>query len=171
MKRSVSLLPLAVAACVPASRPPAASPAPTRVVAVPAPAPVPALGPDWQDWPVTPGAWTYRRYTGSSATFSTTGDESGTLLVITCSPGGPVELNRTAPGTGPLTVRTSNATRALPVRSVASTTTRATLQPTDPLLDAIAFSRGRFTVEQAGTAPLVLPPHAEVARVVEDCRP
>jgi hypothetical protein len=40
----------------------------------------------------------------------------------------------------------------------------------DPLLDAIVSSRGRvgFTV---GTQPsLVVPPWAELARVVEDCR-
>jgi hypothetical protein len=44
------------------------------------------------------------------------------------------------------------------------------LAATDPLLDAIAFSRGRVTLEQAGLAPLVVPPYAEVARTIEDCR-
>ena len=42
--------------------------------------------------------------------------------------------------------------------------------PNDPLLDAIAFSRGRFVIEQTGQPPLVLPPHAEIGRVIEDCR-
>ena len=40
----------------------------------------------------------------------------------------------------------------------------------DPLLDAIAFSRGRFTVESESGAMLVLPAWPEPARVVEDCR-
>ena len=44
------------------------------------------------------------------------------------------------------------------------------LAVTDPLLDAMAFSRGRFVVEQPGQAPLVLPPYAEIGRVIEDCR-
>jgi hypothetical protein len=40
----------------------------------------------------------------------------------------------------------------------------------DAILDAIAYSRGR-TAFGAGAAPaLVLPPWAEPARVIEDCR-
>jgi hypothetical protein len=39
----------------------------------------------------------------------------------------------------------------------------------DTLLDAMAFSRGRFVL-QAGTTDLVLPPWPEIARVIEDCR-
>ena len=40
----------------------------------------------------------------------------------------------------------------------------------DPLLDAMAFSRGRFMVEARGWMPLYLPAWPEVARVIEDCR-
>ncbi|WP_345907778.1 hypothetical protein [Sphingomonas sp. UBA4815] len=40
----------------------------------------------------------------------------------------------------------------------------------DRLLDAMAFSRGRFTIEQAGQPPLIIPAYAEVGRVIEDCR-
>lgn len=40
----------------------------------------------------------------------------------------------------------------------------------DPLLDAMAFSRGRFLFEVAGLTPLVLPSWPEVSRVIEDCR-
>jgi hypothetical protein len=46
----------------------------------------------------------------------------------------------------------------------------ATRAANDPGLDQIAFSRGRFTIELPGTAPLVLPTWAEPARVIEDCR-
>lgn len=40
----------------------------------------------------------------------------------------------------------------------------------DPLLDAMAFSRGRFTVEVAGLETLYLPAWPELSRVIEDCR-
>jgi hypothetical protein len=44
------------------------------------------------------------------------------------------------------------------------------LQARDPLLDQIAFSRGRFTIEAPGAAMLVIPAWPEAARVIEDCR-
>ena len=40
----------------------------------------------------------------------------------------------------------------------------------DELLDAMAFSRGRFVIEQAGAPTLVVPAYPEVGRVIEDCR-
>ena len=40
----------------------------------------------------------------------------------------------------------------------------------DPLLDAIASSRGRVGFSAGSQPPLVVPPWAEVARVIEDCR-
>jgi hypothetical protein len=40
----------------------------------------------------------------------------------------------------------------------------------DPILDAMAFSRGRVLVEMEGQQPIILPSWAEIARIVEDCR-
>jgi hypothetical protein len=40
----------------------------------------------------------------------------------------------------------------------------------DALLDAIAFSRGRFALEAAGLETLYLPSYPEISRVVQDCR-
>ena len=40
----------------------------------------------------------------------------------------------------------------------------------DSLLDAIAFSRGRFMIEVMGEAPLFLPAWPEISRVIDDCR-
>jgi hypothetical protein len=40
----------------------------------------------------------------------------------------------------------------------------------DPLLDAIASSRGRVGFIVGAQSPLVVPPWAELARVIEDCR-
>ena len=73
-------------------------------------------------------------------------------------------ITLTRPGaTGALTITTSYAPITWPTSPVA-------LAASDPALDRIAFSRGRFTVESAGTARLVLPAWAEPARVIEDCR-
>jgi len=58
--RYISLLALlALAACVAPSAPPA-----PKAVSAPPPvavAPPPRLTGDWNDWPFTPGNWTYRR--------------------------------------------------------------------------------------------------------------
>jgi hypothetical protein len=85
-------------------------------------------------------------------------------------------LSRQGSAATPLTIRTSTVARSLPVQptspgpagSPAYVATR--LAARDPLLDAIVYSRGRFIVEQAGAATLVVPAWAEIARVTEDCR-
>lgn len=69
-----------------------------------------------------------------------------------------------------MTVRTTSLTRALPVQPAATGPLSSALTPRDPLLDAMAFSRGRFLVEAAGAPYLAIPAWAEVARVTEDCR-
>jgi hypothetical protein len=46
----------------------------------------------------------------------------------------------------------------------------AQLAATDPLLDSLAFSRGRIAVGAGSQPALVVPSWPEVARVVEDCR-
>jgi hypothetical protein len=48
--------------------------------------------------------------------------------------------------------------------------TAAQLAARDPLLDAMAFSKGRFAVDVPGLPPLYLPAWPEVTRVIEDCR-
>jgi hypothetical protein len=70
-----------------------------------------------------------------------------------------------------LNVWTSSASRSVPA-SFDPTTNRVTIQfaAYDPLLDALAFSRGRLAVYVSGSPALVLPAWPEVARVVEDCR-
>jgi hypothetical protein len=72
-----------------------------------------------------------------------------------------------------LTVVTTTLSRAFnvaPPLAGPSQQLAVSLVTRDPLLDAIAFSRGRFMVEVPGTATLYLPAWPEVARVVEDCR-
>lgn len=81
-------------------------------------------------------------------------------------------MSRAGAATGPLTVRTSSVTRAVSVQSTggAPAYVAAELPVRDGLLDAMAFSRGRFVIEQAGAPPLVVPAYAEIGRVTEDCR-
>ena len=166
-------LPLAallwVAACVapPRAPTPVDVPRPTPTVVLPRPASV-----DWQDWPRTPGSWTYQRDArGSRALFGTAGQDA--LAVLRCDQGERrMFLSRAGNATTPFTIRTTSATRAVVAQPTGGTPPYAAVAfaPTDPLLDAMAFSRGRFVIEQAGTPALVLPPYAEIGRVIEDCR-
>lgn len=163
---------LAVAGCV--APPPRPAPAP-QVVALPAPplaAPA-ALGDDWRDWPLTPGTW---RYLAGSARFGEA--EALPTLSLACDRATRiVTLSRPGVSGEPvLTIRTTSATRALTATAMTRpdswppTALEVRLAATDPLLDAMAFSRGRFTVEQPGKPPLVIPAYAEIGRVIEDCR-
>jgi len=76
-----------------------------------------------------------------------------------------------APGAG-LVIRTSSMTKTLAVTAPDSNSTylTANITTTDPILDAMAFSRGRVLVEMERQPPAILPSWAEIARVVEDCR-
>ena len=47
----------------------------------------------------------------------------------------------------------------------------AEILPNDAILDAMAFSRGRISVEIEGQSPVILPSWAEITRIVEDCQP
>jgi hypothetical protein len=159
-----------VAGCAPS--PPRVAPAPPpRVVVVPPP--TPALVPaDWRDAAVTRGVWRYSRDPrGSVAMFGPVGADA--LAVLRCDrQGGRIFLS--VPGSTPraLTVRTSSTARAVQLGATGGVPPylAATLAPSDPLLDAIAFSRGKLALAISGTAPLILPVWAELGRVVEDCR-
>lgn len=154
------------------------APPPPRPIGqrTPIPPPPPAVPPpraaDWRDWPVTPGTWTYRRDDrGSVAMFGQPGADA--LAVLRCDLSNRrLFLSRAGAAAEPFTVRTTSATRLLQTGATGGEPAyvAAVLPATDPLLDAIAFSRGRFALEQAGVAPLVLPAWAEVGRVIEDCR-
>ena len=167
----ILLVLLAAVGCAPTPRgiPTPPPPPPPRVAAA-APAPLAA---DWRDWPVTPGVWRYGRDArGSVAMYGRV--DADAVAVLRCDrQGGRVFLSIAGSEPATLTVRTSSTTRALPLGATGGTPPyrAATLTPADPLLDALAFSRGRFALSAAGARPLVLPAWAEVGRVVEDCRP
>jgi hypothetical protein len=120
------------------------------------PSPAPSQA-GWEDAPQTPGDWAYAN---GVATFGLPGQPR---LTMACT-GGTVRISVIGGQTGPLTVRTETATSA-----IQATGGTAILQARDPLLDAMAFSKGRFAIEGGGSA-LYVPAWPEVTRVIEDCR-
>lgn len=173
--------PLAAIACAAAAGCSAPAPKPTPVppVARPAPSPTPTPPPPapaakWNDNPATAGDWFYRKGNGTTAAlFGASGSDA--RFAVTCVLGQRrVTLARAgaASQSAPMTIRTEFGDRAL--TGVPSTeglpSLVATLGSEDPLLDSIAFSKGRFAVEVAGQMPLYLPTWPEITRVIEDCR-
>jgi hypothetical protein len=165
----------AATACMPRREPPPPAPQPQatpRAPVQPAPAPPPPRA-GWRDLPLTPGGWTYRSEGQSSlASFGPAG--AAASFTVRCDRASrQVRLTREGAANGNLmTVRTSSTARSLPVSVQAEPFPSASvgLAATDRLLDEIAFSRGRFTVELPGTPMLIIPAWPEPARVVEDCR-
>jgi hypothetical protein len=137
------------------------------------------------DAPATPGDWSYQ---SGWARFTT--PEGQVLLNLGCNgPTGVVWISR--PGQVPsppaMTVRAETMQRSVAVQgpAPAEATDRrvavqqptalapmvvASLPATDPLLDALAFSKGHFAVEVSGLATLYLPSYPEVTRAIEECR-
>ena len=168
-----SLLALtALSACAPKTAPPAPPP---RAPESPAPPPitVPRPAGDWRDAPLTPGSWTWNSPAGhSTASFALAGQPP--LVQIACLARGTVQITHagTVSSAAPLSITTSAGTFPLmsdPVIPGASATA-VTLSARAPVLDAMAYSRGRFVIEVTGLAPSYLPSWPEVSRVVEDCR-
>lgn len=160
-----------LAACVPQA-PRTAAPVPAPPVTQPAPPPPPPRVADWRDLPQTPGTWSYTRDArGSLALFGPAGSDA--LVSLRCDLGARrIYLSRAGSATAPLTIRTSSAARALNVAPTGGTPpyVAVALAPGDPILDAMGFSRGRFVIEQPGSATLAIPAWAEVERVTQDCR-
>ena len=164
MKRLILALPLLAAACTaPAPTPPPriAAPAPTPVI-VP---PKPAAPTDWRDRPYTPGGW---HYANRVATFGTEGAPA--LFAMQCDPGRRLIILSVAGRVTSLAIRTSYAERAWPAQPGSDGRSQVSFVASDPQLDQIAFSRGRFSVSGAGLPEIDMPAWAEPSRVIEDCR-
>ncbi|MXP32780.1 hypothetical protein GRI94_13195 [Erythrobacter jejuensis] len=169
---------MALACCV---APPPETAAPPPPVAVPAPTPAPPppvvqqpVYANFLDAPQTPGNWRYGdRPNGGFATFG--GDGEPAMFGIECSRrAGSVRLVRTARANDRVAMRIRTETtqrlwQAVPNPS-GTPTVIVDIPASDPLLDAIALSRGRFAIETEGFTTLYLPAWAEVTRVIEDCR-
>jgi len=118
------------------------------------------------------GNWTFAATPdGSAATFLS--PAAMPQLAIRCSRATRrVSISRAGTVAVPfLNLWTSTLTRSVPA-SFDPATARITIQlaANDPLLDALAFTRGRFAVYVSGSPALVLPAWPEVIRVIEDCR-
>ena len=114
--------------------------------------------------PTTPGQWNYARTAdGSEARF-------GSLFAVQCARSARLVTLRRLDASGPteLTIATDLLARTVPASGV--------LGSSDRLLDAIAFSRGRFLVNGGvlaggtGAPRLAIPASPEAARSIEDCR-
>jgi hypothetical protein len=118
------------------------------------------------------GNWSWAQTTdGSEATFNDA--YAHPQLTIHCTRATRrVSINKPASSAAQYTgVWTSSQTRNLPASFDSKTAQlSAQLAAFDPLLDAIATSRGRIGFTVSGTPALVVPAWAEIARVVEDCR-
>ena len=107
--------------------------------------------------PITQGEWSYvATATGSEARY-------GTVLTLRCERQiRTVAMLLPAQPNAMLTVATGSLARDLPAGG--------RLLASDQLLDAIAFSRGRFLVRGGAGPILAIPSWPEAARAIEDCR-
>ncbi len=131
---------------------------------------------DWRDVPATDGVWRSIKVgtTPAAALFAAPTGE--TLVEIRCNDGR-VNIRRAGAGSAelPMTFRTVQAdgsfaadTRtARPVRPLMYETSVPAI---DPMLDRVAFSRGRFTLEVPGLPALYLPSRPEIVRTFQECR-
>jgi hypothetical protein len=176
---AASMIALSLGSCaggvtvVPQAARPIPVPTPTPVpTPAPAPTPGPMLSADWRDWPLTPGSWSYRQDgRGSIALFGRVGGDAD--LTLRCDrTRARIYLSRRGDGAGQLTIRTSSTIRTLGAVPTGGAPAWLAVEfdVRDPLLDAIGYSRGRFTVEGVGLPALAVPAWAEMLRVVEDCR-
>lgn len=146
---------LAGCAAKPAPAPPAAAPAAPPAPQALVPEIMPAPAEDWPQRPLTPGDWSYSGdAAGSEARFAGFG--------LRCDAARRRILLSREGAQGTIRVRTSYGERAF--------SSGEALPAADPLLDEMAFSRGRFAVEAEAAPMLVIPAWPEPARVIEDCR-
>ena len=118
------------------------------------------------------GSWTYAAAADGSEAVFANASGSPQLYVHCTRATRRVAISRPASVAAPsIDVWTSSLSRTV-ASSFNPTTGRLTIDlgNYDPLLDAIVSSRGRVGFTVGTQPPLVVPPWAEVARVIEDCR-
>lgn len=127
------------------------------------------------DAPPSAGSWTYiADDNGGQAAFGPEGSND-TAFALTCfKAGGQIGLMRKLSGSSPtaMQIKTETAERVLsgsPIETQ-SNIFMATVNATDPILDAMAITKGRFAVSVEGERTLYLPAWVEISRVMEDCR-
>jgi hypothetical protein len=134
-------------------------------------APAPAQAVDLSYATPAAGTWNYASTTdGSQAVFRTSALAQLTIKCVRTTR--VVTISKPASAAAPfLFVWTSNGARSFPASFDPSTgQVSVRLNAQDPMLDAVAFSRGRMGVSITGSPALVVPAWPETARVIEDCR-
>ena len=118
------------------------------------------------------GDWTYAATTdGSQAVFANSSGQAQMTIRCTKSTRRVALLKPASSASPSMWIWTSSRKQSSPATYDASTAqVSVELGPYDPLLDAIASSRGRVGLSTSGLEVLVVPPWADIARVIEDCR-
>lgn len=126
-------------------------------IAVPASAQTPLTFDFGKSLALAAGQWSYvATATGGEARF-------GTHLTLLCDkPTRTITISRPGVPVAALTLVTDMQTRTLPPNGH--------LSAYDPLLDAMAFSRGRILISGGSATVLAVPSWPEAARAIEDCR-
>lgn len=129
------------------------------------------------DTPLTPGAWRYQDYgdgRGKRSLFSDPDGEYLFSLGCVTEPNGPeiliVRIGRPQKRDLTMAIRAETSQRTLQAKQASPSIIAVAVTASDPLLDAMALSKGHFAVETEGEPTLILPSWAEVSRVIEDCR-
>lgn len=168
-----------IAACVPSAEP---LPPPPPPVATPTPTPAPPPPPpvveqpqyeNYLDAPQTAGTWSYYDEPGETLAVFAVSTRNPTLIVRCDKAARKVGIARSslAPGTQPMKIETETATRNLTASALGQSELIAVeLDPYDPLLDAMAITKGRFAISSPRDPTLYIPAWVEVSRVIEDCR-
>jgi len=172
----------ALAACVPASAPPAPTPPPVEVAPAPSPTPTPAPPPvvqepvfaNYLDAPQTPGTWTYLAETNETLALYGTSPQNADFIVR-CGEGSIGLGRRVSSPANPdriMTVKTETTTRQLQTQAIPGRPDLVvvTFNAADPLLDAMAITKGRIAIGVEGERTLYIPAWVEISRVIEDCR-
>ena len=170
---------VSLAGCVPPAPEPTPAPTPAPVAQPELPAPIAAQLPtptydNWLDAPQTPGDWRYAALADGSTTQATFGMGAGpATLTLSCDLAArQVRIAQPAAGaTGPvqMRIRAETGDRLTQARLEGAALV-VDLPASDSLLDAMAFTKGRFALEAAGRETLYVPAYPEITRVVEDCR-
>ena len=127
---------------------------------------------DYGTAPVAAGTWTYQALPGGSEARFVDSTNIARLMIRCTRMSRQVNISHTsAIAAASMVVWTSSASRTVAVRFEPNAMrVTADFSAFDPLLDAIAFSRGRLAVMIAGGVPMVVPAWPEAARTIEDCR-
>ena len=157
---------LLLAACSRGSDEPAPAPEPTLTSQ-----PMPTANAAGE--PLTPGSWRIEEAAGgASAAFV---DQGGAVLVaLLCNRNtGALELTRPGPAEGPQTwgIAVGNRRAALRMTPTAGQppALEAELDPSQPIIVALLDPAESITLTAPGSAPLRLPGHSGMSRVIEAC--